>query len=94
MSPRVQKRVRIILSAMTLLTLAPLIAAFAIGGWRAIPRERCQWLDHQFCSDYGHWYKGFAAILLVMLFIALRLINRRPQNREEDVPEDPDRQSR
>ena len=87
MAPHIQKRVRLVLSAMALLTLTPLIAAFAIGGWRAIPREQCQWLEHQFCSDYGRWYKGFAAILLVMLFIALRLINRRPQNRDEDVSE-------
>ena len=87
MAPHIQKRVRLLLSAMALLTLAPLIAAFAIGGWRAIPREQCQWLEHQFCSDYGRWYKGFAAILLVMLFIALRLINRRRQNRDEDVSE-------
>ena len=85
MAPHIQKRVRLLLSAMALLTLAPLIAAFAIGGWRAIPREQCQWLEDQFCSDYGRWYKGFAAILLVMLFIALRLINRKPQNRDEDA---------
>ena len=86
MTPRVQRRVRIILSTMTLLTLAPLIAAFAWAGWRAIPREQCQWLEDQFCSDYGRWYRAFAAILLVMLFIALRLIHRRPKNKDEDVP--------
>ena len=91
MPPRIQKRVRIILSSLALLMLVPLIVAFASAGWRAIPREQCQWLDHQFCSDYGRWYKGFAAILLVMLFIALRLINRRPQNRDEDVLQDIDR---
>jgi TRAP-type C4-dicarboxylate transport system permease small subunit len=85
MPPRVQKRIRIILSAMALLMLAPLTFAFAWAGLRAVPRERCQWLEDQFCSDYGRFYLAFGLICAFMLVVALRLINRRPKSRDLDV---------
>jgi hypothetical protein len=88
MPPHIQRRVRIALSAMALLMLTPLTAAFALAGWRAVPREQCGWLDQDFCSDYGRYYWAFALLCLFMLAVALRLINRRPRERGEDVRND------
>ena len=67
---------RILLTVLAFVTFGLPAAVAGSAAWTAVPRERCQWRDGDFCSDYGAIYWGFCALFAAGLLIALWVIHK------------------